>query len=148
MQVRMLKPFFSGLLGNMKTKRRIKEKILIIESDDWGAIRTPSKEVLEKFIANGCDLKNSIYKYDSLETSKDLEILFNVLNRYKGADGLPAQITANAIMANPDFQRIKDSNFHYSFSCVYFVFLFFLNRFEDHSQAQSEVGLRQLTINI
>jgi hypothetical protein len=89
----------------------IKEKIVIIESDDWGAIRTPSLDALNEFQKKGLDLGNSIYKADALESKDDLELLFDVLSKYKGGDGLPAKMTANAIMANPDFDKIRNSNF-------------------------------------
>lgn len=94
----------------------IKEKLIIIESDDWGAIRTPSKEVITYFEQKGFEIAKSIYKNDSLASQDDLEKLFEVLQSYKGSDGKPAVITANSIMANPDFEKIKAHDFqHYFF---------------------------------
>lgn len=94
----------------------VKGKVVIIESDDWGAIRTPSKEAVLKFKNKGFDLANSIYQNDALASQEDLELLFGVLQKYKGGNNKPAKITANAIMANPDFEKIKNSGykeFHY-----------------------------------
>lgn len=93
----------------------VKEKFLIIESDDWGAIRTPSKEVLHAFNLKGIDVSKSIYKNDSLASADDLELLFTVLNKHKDANGNASKITANAIMANPDFEKIKGSDFQHYF---------------------------------
>lgn len=93
----------------------VKEKLIIIESDDWGAIRTPSKETITYFEQKGFEIANSIYKNDALESQDDLEKLFEVLQSYKGSDGKPAVITANSIMANPDFEKIKSSDFQQYF---------------------------------
>ncbi|MGV3697912.1 hypothetical protein [Flavobacterium sp.] len=105
-----LKSFAAAADINRKGKN-VKQKLIIIESDDWGAIRTPSKEALGFFEKKGFDIANSIYKNDALASQDDLEKLFEVLQSYKGADGKPAVITANSIMANPDFEKIKAHDF-------------------------------------
>ena len=105
-KISYLKSFAAAADINRKGKS-VKEKLIIIESDDWGAIRTPSKEALNYFEQKGFNIAKSIYKNDSLASQDDLEKLFEVLQSYKGSDGKPAVITANAIMANPDFEKIK-----------------------------------------
>jgi hypothetical protein len=109
-KISYLKSFAAAADINRKG-RSVKEKLIIIESDDWGAIRTPSKEALVYFEQQGFDIANSIYKNDALASQDDLEKLFEVLQTYKGSDGKPAVITANSIMANPDFERIKAQDF-------------------------------------
>ena len=48
-------------------------KYLIIESDDWGAIRMPSKSTYNLFIEKKIPVNNlHIDKYDSLESEEDL----------------------------------------------------------------------------
>jgi len=107
------KSFITGCSINRKGESA-KEKLIIIESDDWGAIRTPSKETIEFFERKGFDVAKSIYKNDALASQDDLEKLFEVLQSHKGSNGKPAVITANSIMANPDFEKIKANNFqHY-----------------------------------
>jgi hypothetical protein len=106
-----LKSLFGGVKGNAVGSKRLKDKLLIIESDDWGAIRTPSKEALQAFDAKGFELDKSIFKVDALESKTDLEALFNLLISIKNADGKHPILTANAIMANPDFDKIKASGF-------------------------------------
>lgn len=90
---------------------KVREKLVLIESDDWGAIRTPSAAVVDDFKKRGLGIAQSIYSNDALESSEDLQMLFEVLSKYKGSDGKPAKMTANAIMANPDFEQIKASDF-------------------------------------
>lgn len=102
---------------------KVKEKLIIIESDDWGAIRTPSKEILNYFGKNNIDVSKSVYKSDALESQTDLELLFDVFQKYKGKNGKYAVMTANAIMANPDFEKIKESDFqHYFWEPFYITF--------------------------
>lgn len=87
-------------------------KIVVIESDDWGSIRMPSRNVLNKFIERGYPIKNAQYnRLDALEDNDDMVQLLEVLNRHKDHRGTPACITANTIMANPDFIRIKESGY-------------------------------------
>ncbi|HNP33134.1 MAG TPA: polysaccharide (de)acetylase [Flavobacterium sp.] len=108
--VSYLKSFATGIDIN-RQGNKIAEKLIIIESDDWGAIRTPSKETIDFFEKKGFGIANSIYKNDSLASQDDLEKLFGVLQSYKGSDGKPAVITANSIMANPNFEKIKAHDF-------------------------------------
>ncbi len=91
-----------------KTKR----KIVVLESDDWGSIRMPSKDVYDKLLASGIEVNKCSYcKYDSLETEKDLNLLFDVLLSCKTGSGQNPVITANTIVANPDFEKIKESDY-------------------------------------
>jgi len=89
----------------------VKGRLVVIESDDWGAIRTPSKSALDRMRARGFVSADSIYSKDALERSDDLERLYEVLASVKGSDGRPAVLTANTIVANPDFAAISESGF-------------------------------------
>ena len=91
---------------------RTKRKIVVIESDDWGSIRMPSKEVYEKMLTAGVRVDKCHYcSNDSLETEEDLSLLFEVLTSVKDKFDNPAEVTANTLVANPDFKKIKESNF-------------------------------------
>lgn len=95
-------------------------KIVVIESDDWGSIRMPSREVYEKSLKEGyrVDL-NAFEKYDSLESEDDLTFLFETLSKFKDINGNHPQITANSLVANPDFDKIKESkNSEYHFETI------------------------------
>jgi len=46
-----------------------------------------------------------------LEANADLTALMETLNSIKDANGKPAEMTINNVVANLDFQKIKDSEF-------------------------------------
>ena len=89
-----------------------KRKIVLIESDDWGSIRTRSKKDYNKMLTKGLEVNRSNFPmYDSLESNDDLERLFDLLSKHKDSTGRPAVFTPMCIMANPHFEKIKESNF-------------------------------------
>jgi hypothetical protein len=90
---------------------RCPDNILVIESDDWGAIRTSTPEAYRSLEALGYDLHPSCYSIDALETDEDLVALFDVLDDYRDQRGRPACITGNMVMANPDFAAIRENGF-------------------------------------
>ncbi len=92
--------------------KRVNQKIVIIESDDWGSIRMSSKKSYDTLLSKGIPVNKSFYnKYDSLASAEDLEHLFEVLAKYKDKNGNSPVITANTIVANPDFDKIRADNF-------------------------------------
>jgi hypothetical protein len=91
---------------------RTNRKIVVIESDDWGSIRIPSKATYQLFVDKGYGVENSAYnRYDALESEVDLLQLYDVLNCFKDINNNPAVITANCIVANPDFDKISQGGF-------------------------------------
>lgn len=87
-------------------------KIVVIESDDWGSIRMPSKDVVELLNSKKYPLENNKFTLlDGLERKDDLEQLFKVLESFVDKNGNNPVITACAVVANPDFKKIKESNF-------------------------------------
>ncbi|AXJ01689.1 hypothetical protein CYPRO_2447 [Cyclonatronum proteinivorum] len=97
-----------------------RKKIVVIESDDWGSIRMPSLQSLDKLEQKGLNLRagdSSRYNLnDTLADSNDLTGLFEVLHSYKDHNGNPACFTAMSLPANPDFDKIRDAdfqNYHY-----------------------------------
>lgn len=92
-----------------------KRHIVVFESDDWGAIRMPSKEVYEKLLSEGYRVDENIYeRNDSLAREDDLIALFEVLRKFKDKNGNSPIITANCAVANPDFEKIKANDYrHY-----------------------------------
>lgn len=91
---------------------RTNRKIIVFESDDWGSIRMPSRRAFDVLLSAGIRVDNCHYnRYDSLASSDDLSHLFSILNKFKDRNGNHPVITANTIVANPDFDRIKKSNF-------------------------------------
>ncbi|MCQ2076346.1 MAG: hypothetical protein MJZ20_04830 [Bacteroidaceae bacterium] len=110
-----------------------KRHLVVIESDDWGSIRMPSREVYDEFLRQGVRVDKDAYcRYDNLATKHDLENLFEVLNSVKDKNGHPAVITANTLSANPVFDKIRESNFTQYF---YEPFTETLKRDEAHKDA-------------
>jgi hypothetical protein len=92
---------------------RIYRKIVVFESDDWGSIRMPSKEVYDKLLREGIPVDRCPYnRVDSLAGRDDLDALFSVLSCFRDHRGNHPVITANSVMANPDFERIKESGYN------------------------------------
>lgn len=88
-------------------------KIVVIESDDWGSIRTRSKKDYDSMLLKGLDLnKNTYTMYDSLESNTDLERLFDVLSSFKDLNNNYPVITPMYILANPDFEKIENNNYN------------------------------------
>jgi len=110
-----------------------KRRIVVIESDDWGSIRMPSKDIQEKLIKKGIRVDQYPYtRYDSLASEEDLSLIFEVLNSVKDKNSNPAIITANTVMTNPDFDKIKESNFkEYYFE----PFTSTLKRYPEHKKS-------------
>lgn len=127
-----LKQFITNNLLNIPgwhTKR----KIVVIESDDWGSIRMPSREVYEDFVRRGVRVDKDPYcKYDCLATADDLSALFDVLCSVKDKNGRHAVLTADTVVANPVFEKIKASGFTEYF---YEPFTETLNRSPMHNGA-------------
>lgn len=95
-------------LRGWKTSRRL----LVIESDDWGAIRMPSRQAWERLLAAGIRVDRSRYdSLDCLENRDDFEALMNVIHAHRDTHGRPAKFTFNTVMGNPDFEAIEQSGF-------------------------------------
>lgn len=114
---------------------RTDRKVVVIESDDWGSIRMPSRKVYERCLQAGYRVDQNAYeRYDSLASEDDLELLFNVLNGYKDQRGNPAVITANILTANPDFKKIRAAGFReYYYELIAETF----ERYPNHSNSLS-----------
>jgi hypothetical protein len=94
-----------------------KKKFLLIESDDWGAVRMPSREVYDKLVGSNIQVdKVSFDKHDAVESEEDLLSLFKTLQKFTDKKGNPAVLTAYHVVANPDFNRIEATQkkeYHY-----------------------------------
>lgn len=96
---------------------RLSQKLVVFESDDWGAIRIPSVKIREELLQKNLIRKNDPFSYyDSLETAEDYEALFRVLRMFKDSNGQSPKITANFILNNPDFHQIAAHNFESYFN--------------------------------
>lgn len=104
------------MLGRWSNVRgwRTERRLIVFESDDWGAIRMRDPATLEAMASQGLDFTKSRYdRLDCLENGGDLQSLFNVLDAHRDNSGRPPTFTFNTVMGNPNFSAIKASGFDY-----------------------------------
>ncbi|UAM96622.1 hypothetical protein K8354_09730 [Polaribacter litorisediminis] len=96
---------YRNLLG-----KKTKTKIIVFESDDWGSFRFKNKYIRDKFIKN-FNPHLWMHNYDTFESANDLQNLFDTLKAIKGKDDKNPKFTFLMNPSNPDFKKIKESNF-------------------------------------
>jgi hypothetical protein len=95
---------------------KTKNPLVIIESDDWGSLRTKDRQSRARlYMINNLTKQDPYIQLDSIATSEDLEALYEVFDSIRDINGNPACITANVCTANPDFEAIKDADFEHFF---------------------------------
>jgi hypothetical protein len=107
-----IKNAFKKAIINLPGKR-IKDKVIVFESDDWGMIRTSSKEAFN-VLSKKYPLQNCNYsKYDALERKVDVSDLLEVLNSNKSEADIynTPKFTLNYVTHNPDFDKIQSNGF-------------------------------------
>ena len=110
MLARLKKSVFSDVI-NIRGPRT-KRKIFIIESDDWGALAIPDDNTYKKLLRSGVKVDEDPYcQYDNLADKEDLGALFDLLTSYEDINGRHPVITANAVVANPAFERIYETDY-------------------------------------
>ncbi|MDJ0646050.1 MAG: hypothetical protein QNJ57_08735 [Flavobacteriaceae bacterium] len=99
--------------------KRIKRKLLVFESDDWGSIRTPNVNIRDLFLRKKLLSDTDPFAmYDTIESEDDVLNLLNILGRYRDKNGNHPIITTNFVVANPNYSKIRDSDFseyHYEY---------------------------------
>lgn len=102
---------YASHLPGWKTNR----KIVVIESDDWGSIRMPSRAAFDRLVAKGVDMKSGdslrYNLYDTLANENDFSELFDMLRMHRDGKGNHPVITAMSLSANPDFKKIREYGF-------------------------------------
>lgn len=95
---------------------RTSRKILVIESDDWGAVRIKDKAAYEALKKKGLNVDRIHYdSVESMESNEDLEMLFDLLQSFKDKKGRHPVFSPMCIMGNPDFEKIKKSEYQQYF---------------------------------
>jgi hypothetical protein len=109
----MLRKFITalGLAQFCLRSWRVRHPIVLLESDDWGVVRTSSAQAHDRLKAAGYAMDRSLYGLDALETDEDMRMLLEVLDGVRDYRGRPACMTANVVLANPDFPRIRQGGF-------------------------------------
>lgn len=102
-----------------QTERRI----IVFESDDWGAVRVPGEDALNEFKTVFPDRKLDHYQsFDGLEKIRDIETLSGVLHRFAGSFSYGNPVfTLNFATANPCFDECVPgdaAHAHYEFEPI------------------------------
>jgi len=90
------------------------KKIIVIESDDWGSIRMPSIHAFDLMNKKGIDFSGESFRYnkfDTLASIQDFVSLYETLSLFHDIQGNKPNFTAISVVANPDFNKIRDSGF-------------------------------------
>lgn len=110
----LLSTLKSNLLSTWTNLRgwRTARRLILFESDDWGAIRMPGRKAFDALLSGGIRVDQSRYdRLDCLENCGDFEALLEVIERHRDKSGRPAVFTFNTVMGNPDFERIEQDKF-------------------------------------
>lgn len=87
-------------------------KIVVIYIDDFGSIRVKDKRAYQTLKEAGLNMDGDRYaKWDTLASREDMEILYDALTSVKDQYGHHACMTPFTNVANPDFERIRESGF-------------------------------------
>jgi hypothetical protein len=84
---------------------RFADQIVVIESDDWGMKRNPCADVVARYGTPGA------WANEENENQTDLKDLFDVLGAFRDQSKRPACMTANFVVANPDYDAMEKSGF-------------------------------------
>jgi hypothetical protein len=96
-------------------------KIIVIESDDWGSIRMPNKDVYTKLERLSFSKEFTLYdRLDSLERLEDLQSLLDIAKEFKDFNDKPLVFTLNTVMQNPDFEKIKAGDYKKFYGIPFF----------------------------
>ena len=107
-------------------------KIVVIESDDWGSIRMSSLENFDRMLKAGMhEDRNHYNTNDALESNTDLEELYNVLLQFKDSTGRHPVMTGVNVVANPVFDKIKETGYT---EYIYEPYTETCKRYNDHDR--------------
>ena len=96
------------------------QPVLIIESDDWGSIRS-NLAGIKRAEENGISLKEDIFcAFDTIENADDIKLIIEKFHVIKDCYGDPLILTANFLTQNPNLKKISEENFekYYSESII------------------------------
>jgi hypothetical protein len=98
---------------------KCQRKLVAICLDDYGNVRLHSRDALAELERQRLPRRIHFDEFDALETSKDLESMFEVLSSVKDSKGNNARLTALANVANADFAKMKADGFeNYSYEML------------------------------
>ncbi len=93
----------------------------------------PGKAAYDKLLSAGVRVDQCPYnRYDSLASEEDLTSLFEVISSFTDSAGNHPVITANCVVANPDFAKIRESGFN---TYHYEMFPVTLQNYPNHARS-------------
>ena len=103
----------STIIANLKNLpgKKTNRKLVVIFADDYGSIRMRDRGAYHNLLDAGIAVDKTRYGFDTICTTDDLQRLFEVLTSVKDKNGHYACFTPFANIANPDFEKIKESGF-------------------------------------
>lgn len=109
----MIKPILSSIISNLKNSIgwKTKRKIVVFSVDDYGNVRLNSAQARKNMDAAGMKIYSRFDALDTLETTQDLEQLFEVLSSVKDKNGRHAVFTPFALPCNIDFEKMEAENY-------------------------------------
>lgn len=92
-------------------RKKFSEKLLMIESDDWGLERGINEHSIEWARKKYSQSDFTRWTLDALETVEDLDALYSVLEKHQDTYGNPPVVTANFITHNIDYDSRDELRF-------------------------------------
>ena len=102
-----------ALLNNLKNiwGWKTNRKIVVISVDDYGNVRLDSSKARLEMNKVGLNDDSPFDAFDTLETRKDLEMLYKALSSVKDKHGKHAVFSPFALPCNIDFEKMAATNY-------------------------------------
>ncbi len=92
--------------------QKVNKRIVVFESDDWGSSRMPNIEAYLNSLKKGYPVDKDVNsQFDCLESSADLQDLFDLISSFKDTYSNHPVITTNFLVANPDYEKIQNHGY-------------------------------------
>lgn len=105
----MMRKYIQNRIKNILGPR-VGGKYLAFFVDDFGSIRVRDSIAKANLIKAGID-PNNTYLNDTIASEEDISAIFDVLMKFRDASGNNVCFTPFVVVANPDFERIRESAF-------------------------------------
>ena len=86
-------------------------KILVISVDDYGNVRLDSKKARKSMDEAGLKVLSRFDAFDTLESRKDLEMLYEVLDSVRDSKDRAAVFTPFAMPSNINFENMAEQDY-------------------------------------
>jgi hypothetical protein len=97
--------------------QKVNKRIVVFESDDWGSARMPNREAYLNSLKKGYPVNKDVNsQFDCLESSEDLQDLFDLISGFEDSNSNHPIFTTNFLVTNPDYEKIQNqgySQYHY-----------------------------------